>query len=99
MAAGWLLALDSRSRTLAQRTRNVSRPYAPAVTSSAARSLRLRGSATNTGLAERLSRLIGLEMNRPDLYPVPWWVVLVLMVGVGFAAARLVLFLVGDIGW
>jgi tight adherence protein B len=99
VAAAWLLLLDQRSRVLAQRTTAVARPYAPVPTSSVARSLRLKGNVTSAGPGERIGRLIGLEINRPDLYPTRWWVVLIVMIGVGFVLARIALFLIGDIGW
>jgi tight adherence protein B len=99
VAGVWLLALDSRSRALAQRTRAVSRPYAPAIASTATRSLRLKGNKANARFGERIGHMIGLELDRPDLYPVPWWVVLTGMVGVGFVFARFGLFMVGPLGW
>ena len=98
-AAGWLLALDNRSRALVERTSAVARPYAPVVSTSAARALRLRGNKTEIALAERLGRLIALELDRPDLYAAPWWVVVIIMFVVGFGAARFAVFLVGNIGW
>ncbi len=97
-AAGWLLILDSRSRALAERTDTVAKPYALAASPSTSRSLRLRGAETAKGWKEQLGRLIGLDLERPDLYSLPWWVVLVAMVGLSFLLARVVIFLVGDLG-
>ena len=99
VAAGWLLALDARGRLLAQRTIAVAKPYAPVVLSQGTRSLRLKGTTQNAGLAERLGHLIGLEVDRPDLHRAPWWSVLLAMVAVGFCAAQFAIFLVGDLGW
>jgi tight adherence protein B len=99
VGAGSLLAMDSRNRLVEQRTRAVAASYAPVSASAAGRSLRLKGIATNASLAERAGQLIGLEPGRPDLYPVPWWTIPSVMLGAGFVLAKLVVFLVGEIGW
>ena len=99
VGAGTLLAMDSRNRLVEQRTRAVATSYAPVAVSAAARSLRLKGAATNANLVERVGQLIGLQPGRPDLYPVPWWTIPSVMLGAGFLLAKLVVFLVGDTGW
>ena len=99
VGAGTLLAMDSRNRIVEQRTRAVASSYAPVTVSAAGRSVRLKGAATNASLVERTGQLIGLEPGRPDLYPVPWWTIPSVMLGFGFLIAKLVVFLIGDIGW
>nr|WP_294517567.1 type II secretion system F family protein [uncultured Rhodopila sp.] len=99
IGAGSLLAMDSRSRLVEQRTKAVATSYAPVVMSAGGRSLRLKGAVKNASPLESLGKLIGLEPGRPDLYPVPWWTVPLAMFGFGFFLAKLVVFLVGDIGW
>jgi tight adherence protein B len=97
--AGTLLAIDSRNRLVEQRAKAVARPYAPAATSSIGRSLRLKGGGASVSIPERIGQLIGLEPNRPDLYPVPWWTVPLGMFAAGFLIGRIAVFLVGDYGW
>jgi tight adherence protein B len=97
--AGTLLAIESRNRAIAQRARAVTRPYAPATASPTGRALRLRGGGENVSVPERIGQLIGLEPNRPDLYPVPWWTVPLAMFAVGFGIGRFADFLVGPYGW
>jgi tight adherence protein B len=99
VGAGSLLVMESRNRLIEDRTKAVTRPYAPAAVSSSGRSLQLKNTVTKINLLEWLGRLIGLEPGRPDLYPVPWWVVPVGMLTVGFFIAKFSVFLIGDYGW
>jgi tight adherence protein B len=43
--------------------------------------------------------MVGLEIDRPDLYPLPWWVVFLASLVTGFVVARITIYLVGPIGW
>jgi tight adherence protein B len=99
LAAGTLLVLDSRSRVVAQRTAAVTRSYAQASTPLDVRPLRLMASRTSADTKHQLSHLIGLEIDRPDLYGTPWWIVLLGMVFVGFMVAELAVFFAGKPGW
>ncbi len=94
-----LLQLDIRNRRLAQKMAVVLQPYAPASARIAARPSRLTRSVVKKGWADRLGRIIGLEANRPELYPVAWWMVPVAMVAVGFAVSQGVIAMLGPTGW
>jgi tight adherence protein B len=99
LGAGSLLVIESRSRSVEQRTKAIARAYAPAALSSGGRSLQLKGNETKASIPQRLGQVIGLEPDRPDLYPVPWWVVPIGMVTAGFIIGKLAAFLIGDYGW
>ena len=98
-AAGSLLILDARRREVDERTMAIARPYALAGVSFASQPLRLRGSNTQTTSTQLLGRLVGLELDRPDLYSAPWWAVLLGMIVFGFLVAQLAVFFSGELGW
>jgi len=98
-SAGLLLVLDSRNRAIVERTAAVVRPYTPAGAALAARPLRLIEAQSTAVKKQRLGRLIGLEVDRPDLYGTPWWAVLLIMFVFGFVIAQIAKFFAGDLGW
>lgn len=99
LAAAGLLVLDQRNRLVAQRTAIIAKPYAPVTPTMNVRLARLTGQARKRPLADRIGRMVGLEIERPDLYPLPWWAVFLATLIIGFVLARLTIYLVGPIGW
>jgi tight adherence protein B len=99
LAAAGLLVLDQRNRLVAQRTAVVAKPYAPVSPTMNVRLARLTGQTRKRPLTDRIGRMVGLEIDRPDLYPLPWWVVFLASLVTGFVVARITIYLVGPIGW
>jgi tight adherence protein B len=96
-AAGVILALDSHDDVISKRVLSV--VGASTTLQSNTKSLRLKGREKDTSASEKIGRIIGLEINRPELYRFPWWAVILVMTMVGFILVRVAIFFVGDMGW
>jgi tight adherence protein B len=101
LAGGGMLLSDARDRKVTQRTDSVLAAYrqAPVVTPSRARATRLANRVTPKKFMDQFAQVFGIEMDRPELYPVPWWTVLPAMVVVGVIVAQAVIFFAGPLGW
>jgi len=98
-AAMLLLLLDAKSRLVAQRTQTAVRPYAQAAPTAAFRSARISGAAVQRPVRDRIADLACLETTRADLYPAPWWVLLLTSIVAGFVLAKVLVHITGEFGW
>jgi tight adherence protein B len=84
---------------VAQRTAIIAKPYAPVTPTMNVRLARLTGQTRKRPLTDRIGRMVGLEIERPDLYPLAWWAVFLATLIIGFVLARLTIYPGGPIGW
>ena len=98
-AGGWLFAADRRVRAAQQRIANVAstRSQAPAPVKVTRRPW--SAAATRATVLSRVMAYAGIETDRPDLYPVPWWMVLVIACVFAFAVVGLGVFFIGPVAW
>jgi len=100
MAAGlWLFAADRQVRAAQQRIANVAstRSQAPAKAQAVRRPW--SAAATRASVLSQVIAFAGIETDRPDLYPVPWWVLLIIACLLAFATLGLGVFFLGPVGW
>ncbi len=77
-AAGvWLHLVDARSRGMKARVQATARAHGPASSAGPREAAASLARADRSPvLGARLSRLLNVQPDRPELYPLPWWVVL-----------------------
>ncbi len=100
MAAGlWLFASDRQVRAAQQRIANVAstRSQAPVKVQAVRRPW--SAAATRASILSQVIAFAGIETDRPDLYPVPWWVLLIIACLLAFATLGLGVFFLGPVGW
>jgi len=94
------LMVDRASKARQARITALLKPYAPATLREVRDSRRLTPSAiapvvqTNSMLS-----FVGVRLNRADLYPAPWWLILCLTAAVSVGVAVLSVATVGKYGW
>jgi tight adherence protein B len=98
-AGGWLYMAERRAQAHSQRISGVAAAYSIA----AAPVLDIRRpwakSAREIGALGRALACVGIEIDRPDLYPMPWWMILFITGVLAVAIAALGGFFVGPIAW
>lgn len=98
-AGGCLIAADRLVRATQQRISNVAsiRSQAPAKVQAVRRPWAL--TATRVSVLRQVMAYAGIETDRPDLYPVPWWMILVIACLFALAAVSFAVFFIGPVAW
>lgn len=94
VAGGVLLAADQRARQLDRRIAGIVSTYAPANT--------LRPTLRRAGKEPASSRLLSylsIRTDRPDLYPLPWWAIMVCTTLFSVVVQAGVQFFLGKVAW
>jgi tight adherence protein B len=97
-AGGWLYAADRRVRAHSERISGVATAYAP--TAGPVVDIRRPWAkpVSDKGMFGQALSYLGIEIDRPDLYPVPWWVILFITSAIGTAVAAAAGFFIGTLG-
>ena len=98
-AGGWLYAADRRVRAARQRISNVAAAHSPTRRSVLETRRPWAEANDGAGTLGRMLATIGVETDRPDLYPMPWWVIFLFTSAVAVAGAGVAGFFIGPIGW
>ncbi len=94
------LLVDRASKARQARITALLKPYAPATLRDARESRRLAPSAVAPAVqTNSLLTFLGVRLNRNDIYPVPWWVLLFLTFVTATVGAALAVTTVGLYGW
>jgi tight adherence protein B len=99
IAAGdWLYAADRRVRAERQRISNVASAYAQ-TNAQVVDVRRPWAEVGDVGVLGRITAYTGIEIDRPDLYPLPWWVILFITCVFAVVVAGIGVFFIGPIAW
>ncbi len=100
LSAFALLRHDARTRQRTQRMTEVIAPYSPAARPDAAAPAGRRVLVKTTfGPLVRIARVLGIEADRPDLYPVAPWLLLIPCLAGASVLTWVGTFLLGRPGW
>lgn len=86
--AVWWLAADARKRQFQTRVAQVVAPYARARPPGASMAQRLTAMIRLDAVHARLGKTFGYVPHRIDQYPIAWWLVILIALGVAFGASR-----------
>jgi tight adherence protein B len=98
-AGGSLYAADRRVRAARQRISHIATTHS--LTSRPVLEARRPWTAADNGVSAfgRMLAYLGVETDRPDLYPMPWWAIFLFTSMVAVAVAGAGGFFMGSIGW
>jgi tight adherence protein B len=98
-AGGWLFAADRRLRAAQQRIANVASTRSQAPTKVHGVRRPWASAPTRASAISQVRAYLGIETDRPDLYPVPWWMVLAIACVFALALVGLGAFFIGSVAW
>src|SRR5208283_6016182 len=99
-AAGWLYASDRRGRAARQRISDITSLHASAGRPVLDGRRPWAESSSGVGGGGALARVlayVGIETDRPDLYPIPWWMILFIASTLAVAVAGAGGFFIGPV--
>lgn len=98
-AAAWLFSADRRLRAERQRISDVAAPHLPP--SLTVREVRRPWSDSNGrgGGFGQILAYANVEIDRPDLYPAPWWVIFFVACLLAFLVVSAGVFFIGPVAW
>ncbi len=98
-AAGWLYAADRQTRISSQRISNVATNYARTAQTVADVRRPWKDPVGGASIGGRLLAYANIEIDRPDLYPIPWWSIFLITCLAAVAVAAAAVFFVGSAAW
>lgn len=99
-AAALLYAADRRARAASQRIASVTLPIRSPASAPVIEVRRpWKKPVSDLGLGARILSRFGIETDRPDLYPAPWWIVLLASCGLAVAGVSISEFFIGSVAW
>lgn len=98
-AAGWLYAADRQARMGVQRISDVAANYGRAARTVTDVRRPWTAPANNIGPLGRLLAWANIEIDRPDLYPIPWWIIFLITCVAAAEVAAAAGFFVGAASW
>ncbi len=99
MGGACLFTLDRRARTDNQRIADVVLAYAPSAARAPGVRRPLTGRSTEAGTRAGVLAAMGIEGDRPDLYPVPWWVIVLVVIVFATVVSAFGVFFLGPVVW
>lgn len=96
-----LLLVDSRSKAKQTRINTLLKAYTPSNGKSDAKTVRAAPTAAVTPVDQThlATRLFGVRLDQADLYPAPWWVILVAVGAIATICAALLGAVFGSFAW
>jgi tight adherence protein B len=98
-AGGWLYAADRRVRAERQRISNVAAAYTRTNTQVLDVRRPWAEPVGDVGVVGRVLAYAGIEVDRPDLYPMRWWMILFLASALAVVVAGVGVFFIGPVAW
>jgi len=99
IAGAWLYLADRHGRAGQQRISNIASAYARTGTPLLDVRRPWAGPTADAGLMGHLLAYANIEIDRPDLYPMPWWILAVIASMFSFIVASVGVFFIGPVAW